>query len=64
MYVCLCHGFTDGEVRAATAPGDGTVSDVYHTLQTRPTCGKCVPMVRDLVRAGRSARLTESGCVS
>jgi bacterioferritin-associated ferredoxin len=51
MYVCLCHGYTDRQVRSATRP-DGNVADVYRVLGSPPRCGKCVPMVRDLVRAG------------
>jgi bacterioferritin-associated ferredoxin len=51
MYVCLCHGFTDGDVRAAATAGRLTVSDLYRTLDVRPTCGKCVATVRDLIRA-------------
>jgi bacterioferritin-associated ferredoxin len=65
MYVCLCHGFTDGDVRCAAAPVAGTVADLYRALQVRPTCGKCVPMVRDLVRRpARTAGLTESAGAS
>lgn len=57
MYVCVCHGFTDGEVRRVSRPGD-TVSDLYRALEVRPTCGKCVPMVRDLVRPTAGGGLT------
>jgi bacterioferritin-associated ferredoxin len=50
MYVCLCHGYTDRQVRSAARP-DANVSDVYRALGSPPRCGKCVPMVRDMVRA-------------
>jgi bacterioferritin-associated ferredoxin len=50
MYVCLCHGFTDRDLRGSAAACDGTVSDLYRVLGVRPTCGKCVPMVREAVR--------------
>jgi bacterioferritin-associated ferredoxin len=49
MYICLCNGYTDRQVRKA-APGCTTVSDVYRTLGAPPRCGKCVPMVADLCR--------------
>jgi bacterioferritin-associated ferredoxin len=58
MYVCLCHGFTDGKVRSSAAREDGTVADLYRALGVRPTCGKCVPMVRDIRRAVSSEGLT------
>ena len=54
MYVCLCHGFTDGQVRRIDA---SSVGEVYRALNVRPDCGKCVPYVHRLVReASGSAR--------
>ncbi|MGE5547845.1 MAG: bacterioferritin-associated ferredoxin [Solirubrobacterales bacterium] len=58
MYVCLCHGFTDRQVRSAIEEGGaGTTSAVYKHLQCAPRCGKCVPTVRDMVGGG-----TAGGC--
>lgn len=61
MYVCLCHGFTDSKVRTSAQSvecADGTLSDFYRVLGVRPTCGKCVPMVLDIVRTVSSQGLT------
>jgi bacterioferritin-associated ferredoxin len=52
MYVCLCNGFTDRQVRAARESAEGCVSGVYSALGCVPRCGKCVPMVRDILREG------------
>ncbi len=49
MYVCLCHGFTDTQVKRAVAEGRRSVSGVYAALGGRPRCGKCVGEVRALV---------------
>jgi bacterioferritin-associated ferredoxin len=49
MYVCLCHGFTDGDVRSALKGGCRSVAAVYRHLADRPQCGKCVPEVRHMV---------------
>ena len=49
MYVCLCNGYTDRQIRR-TAAGCDTVADVYRALGAPPRCGKCVPMVADLCR--------------
>ena len=54
MYICLCNGFTDGEVRSMAAACDGSVAEIYRSLGARPKCGKCVPLVREIV-ARRSA---------
>jgi bacterioferritin-associated ferredoxin len=54
MYVCLCHGLNDRQVRAAIDEGGaGSAAQVYQHYDCRPRCGKCVPMVRDMVKAGR-----------
>jgi bacterioferritin-associated ferredoxin len=58
MYICVCHAFTDGTVRRTAPSCDGTVAGLYRALDVQPTCGKCVPMVRDLVRAAHPDRLT------
>lgn len=49
MYICLCHGFTDTQVKSAIAAGRRSVSEVYACLGARPRCGKCVGDVRALV---------------
>jgi bacterioferritin-associated ferredoxin len=58
MYVCLCNGVTDRDVRSTAAAHDGTISDVYRALGVRPKCGKCAPMVCEIVRAVEAAVLT------
>ena len=54
MYVCVCHAFTDRDLRATSA---ATVGEAYRNLGVRPSCGKCVPFVQDMLRtAKRTAR--------
>lgn len=53
MYICLCHGFTDGDVRDAIAGGCRSVAAVYRQLADRPQCGKCVPEVRCMLQESR-----------
>lgn len=56
MYVCLCHGFTDRQVRAAIdEAGIGSTAEVYRHFDCKPQCGKCVPYVSDIVRAAKAA---------
>jgi bacterioferritin-associated ferredoxin len=50
MYVCLCNRITDRQVRAQAVGGDCTVSTVHRSLGVSPQCGKCLPMMRDIVR--------------
>lgn len=54
MYVCLCHGFTDRQVKSAIEDGGaGSTSAVYKHLSCAPRCGKCVPFVRDMVKSAK-----------
>ena len=55
MYICLCHGFTDKQVRGVIAEGRRSTSEIYARLGCRPRCGKCVPEVRALVGAAGHA---------
>jgi bacterioferritin-associated ferredoxin len=52
MYVCLCNALTDRDVRAHTTDGTASVSMVYRACGCQPQCGKCVPMVREMLREG------------
>lgn len=49
MYVCLCHGFNEGQVRQAKCNGACRASDVYKQLGVRPQCGRCVGHVSDIL---------------
>jgi bacterioferritin-associated ferredoxin len=56
MYVCLCNGLTDRDLRPHTIGGTNTVSMVYRACGCRAQCGKCVPFVRQMLReAGERA---------
>ena len=50
MYVCLCNAITDRDFRAPATDEKCTVAAVYHSLGTKPRCGKCVPYVKQSLR--------------
>ncbi len=52
MYICLCNGITDGDIRRVAASGTPSISQVYRALDCAPKCGKCVPVVRQLLDDG------------
>jgi len=52
MYVCLCNGFTDRQVQNVVPIAKSSAAGVFRALGVRPQCGKCVPMVKELVRHG------------
>lgn len=61
MYICLCHGFTDGDVRNAIDGGCRSVAAVYRHLADRPQCGKCVPEVRSMLQEHCGKRCSGHG---
>ena len=60
MYICLCNGLTDRDVRNS-AEGDCSVAMVYRALGCEPRCGKCVPFVRQMLREAAPAAEIQSG---
>jgi bacterioferritin-associated ferredoxin len=49
MYVCLCNGLTDRDIRRAADQGCTTVAGVYRSLGSEVNCGRCVPLARQLI---------------
>ena len=49
MYVCLCNGLTDRDIRRAGDQGHCTVAAAYCSLGAEVCCGQCVPMARALI---------------
>ena len=50
MYVCLCKGITDTQIRAAVEDGASSLRDVRNTLGVASQCGKCGILTRGIVR--------------
>lgn len=51
MYVCICNALTERLIAQAVEDGAASVAQVYAALDSAPLCGKCLPMVRGMVRA-------------
>ncbi len=49
MYVCLCHGMTDGNVREAARGGAASAKDVFERHGVTPDCGCCAAHVSALI---------------
>ena len=50
MYVCLCLGITDQDIRQTVAAGASSVKQVREQLGAGSQCGKCAMHTRQLVR--------------
>lgn len=50
VYVCICHGITDRQIRRAVDQGARTLSEVRKQLPVAACCGRCGPAARELIR--------------
>src|SRR3546814_16033225 len=51
MYVCLCNGYRDVEIREVAESGLRCVTEVYLTLGNGPCCGGCLDFAQDIVNS-------------
>jgi bacterioferritin-associated ferredoxin len=50
MYVCLCLGVTDGQIREAIYEGCCSYREVRNTLEVGTQCGKCACLAKQVVK--------------
>lgn len=50
MYVCLCEGVTDNQIRDAIFAGCCSYRDIRTTLGVGSQCGKCACLAKQVVR--------------
>lgn len=55
MYVCICKGITDRDIRSAVARGVDTVSALKRETGCCGQCGKCAWHAREVIEAVREA---------
>jgi len=58
MYVCLCSGVTDQQIRDAIQAGDSDLKALRKKLGLANSCGMCIPDAREILTA-ESDRLAE-----
>jgi bacterioferritin-associated ferredoxin len=59
MFICICNGFTDRQIKCAVRDGTAhSVSDVYRCMGCKPQCGRCAPTVLRVMR--ETTRATET----
>ncbi len=54
MYVCLCKGITDGQIRDAVHQGCDSLRDLRRELGVASQCGKCARQAREEIRSARA----------
>ena len=49
MYVCLCHGVTDRQIRQAAADGVREIHVLTMRTGAGSNCGSCLPLAAELL---------------
>ena len=50
MYVCICHGITDKDIRKAARNGVTSVSQLAAETGATTGCGSCLDMAEDILQ--------------
>lgn len=56
MYVCLCNGVTDREIREVAAAGCRTLPELTMRTGCGATCGSCLEMAQQILDEVHAAR--------
>lgn len=56
MYVCICNGVTDRDIRQAAEAGCRSVSELTMRTGAGANCGGCLDMASDLLEQLRATR--------
>ena len=49
MYVCLCHGVTDSQIREAVGEGCCSMRALRRELGVASSCGRCAPYAKQVL---------------
>jgi len=49
MYVCLCRGITDQDIKDAVANGAESYREIRDLLYLGTCCGRCAPEARSII---------------
>ena len=56
MYVCICNGVTDSQIRAAAEAGCDTVSELVMRTGCGSNCGGCLETAEKMLAEAKGAR--------
>ena len=49
MYVCICNGYRDSELRTLASQGVRCARAAYQSLGNGPRCGRCLTFAQQLI---------------
>jgi bacterioferritin-associated ferredoxin len=54
MYVCLCHGVTDKEIRRLGDQGHRSIRAIQSQCNAGANCGACINQLKELIKQQKS----------
>ncbi len=57
MYVCICNGVTERQVREAAQAGCGSMPELTMRTGVGANCGSCLPLAEAIMSEVRQQRL-------
>ncbi len=61
MYVCLCNGHREDDIREAARAGFTCAQQIYQKLGKPPRCGRCLEFADELIKEVRCSNRTTTG---
>lgn len=55
MYICLCNGYRESEVRDMARKGYTAAEEAYEALGDGPCCGQCVDFAQEVMDEERDS---------
>jgi bacterioferritin-associated ferredoxin len=56
MYICVCNGITDRDIRSCVQQGACCMADLKRELGIATQCGRCEAHARELLRDAERSR--------
>ena len=53
MYVCICNGYREAQIREVARQGVTAAADAYQALGQGPCCGRCIPFAQRILDDSR-----------
>lgn len=50
MYVCMCYGVTDKQIKQAVDQGATNMKSIRQALNVGSQCGKCIRMTQEVIQ--------------
>ncbi len=54
MYVCICHGITEKDIKQAALNGAESVRDLKKSHELGSQCGKCVSYAAKVIKESKA----------